>query len=1219
MSIPTLKPSGGSSIPSLSGSRPSKTTYLSPSSAPKSVAVRRRPAAQSGGIPRLRGLSPDAARAIALNKRVNRGIARVDQRVNPPQQDGGIIGSITGAITAPFRITGTALSNAVGEAKQIIPGSSRLAYEVVKNTGQALTGNGDAAGRLVKIGDAIVTGIGNDVTHLAGPIIHGNPGELARRVVKEPIRTLGTAAMLYGAAGEGVRLASKGAEVAARGVGAARAAERARAFASKRTVARPGEAVPRRYRAPEVIHAPTHDRYGREAAPNTQSVVIRPRRPRSANPITRELQRAVNDRVVNAVREAAGRVNIRGRNGRNINPFSHVARWERIGAKQARNAGTDFAAQFENNFLQGTQTFQKIVRSLPAKTGSEANARAASFAAALRSMGLNNLGKTHTSRTWGRDELIRLYTEARTKTQNPLHARDIEKNIATLKSIPDHWLDPATAPKVINDLTNESIKILNKSTELKVATGLLKPETAAASGRRSQMAVAGALPDFRAYQDAQRAQQEAAAQAVELHGRAQGITDKITRIKAKAKASGRPLTAGQKQVVKDWTSEANRLRSDANKAARAAARNEAAATALHTKIGQTIDWEMSPGSYFPHVRTPEPGIKNRGRLTMRPVSGESARMTAAAEHVNKGIILRDGTAAFGPDVTLAAFRNALDLYGRQQAVEALVTKFVVKDSNGVPITNEAAVKLAEGSSDLYVARSKQQLIRTLASNDKSEMAKELLASIKESNGDTKYLIPRSIEKGWKQALGSRRNLLDQLNAYWKAGVLALTPRWYVQNLIGMTAQFLLGAGLDLQAMRMAASKDYRASVIAEIEGHGLASDLGEFARRDAGKEARGRIRRVIDFGYKWNAKFESIPRRAMYFHAVKKRLTEEEMLTYGSSSAGLSQAWLDVANAAKRGEAWASDLIDQVTLETERFMGNYARYNQFERTVLRRAFPFYGWMRAIHRLAFALPVKYPKRAALLAAGSRLAYQMYSDNESTLLDPIAGIVIGKDKFLGTSLTNPVESLRQSVDAGAAIGQDLARGEVGKIPAAVIQQVYPQLNPLLTAIPTAALNLTPLGTPLKYGYGTDVFTDPQTGRTYAIDPTTGDVVDAHPQTGWEQIVGRNFPIYNTAKRVIAGGTPTENASLGDLLAWRLGGSPAKEAPNLVQAAKPGGQALTKGWLYDLTNMTLGLPVYDYSAKGALIQSIRNDQSKLRAYKGYLKQRMKQQALYSKLGIR
>jgi len=1163
-------------------------------------------------------MSSYAARALDLRKRTDAALVRVDRRLNKGEGDGGVLGMIT----APFRIGGEVLANAATEAQQIIPGVARLGYEVGKNTVQAVTGpipgvpwsGAQAVGRLANLGVNAVNSLGEDIRYVGQPIARGDIGELARRVKNQPIRAASTAMLAVPVAGAAVSGGLKAGSVAARAAGATRIAERLAAGASKRTVPVPGKPVPRRFREPEIIQRPAVDKYGREVKVDAGPIERR-RRPRSANPITREIQRAVNDRVVDAVRKAAGTVPITFR-GKNINPMSPAARYNRIINKDARDTGTQFIADMETDVLKGSQTFQSVVRKLPKLLGSKKNAKIAGHTAAIRAMGLNNLGKTHTSRTWGRDRLVKMYETARDTTDNPLHARDAQDNIDVLRSIPDHWLDPARAPKPVNDLTKVSIDMLNETTGLKVGTGLLSAEAAMASGRRAQAVAAGVGEEYRNYRKAVRAQEKAAAEITTLRGSIAGKQAQLAKMRTKVAAGGAlsPEQQALSVTLKEDIVAANQsIRSLTNKQAKKAAEAER----LHAEVGAVVDWEMAPGSYFPNLRKPEAGIIKRKRFG-QPLGKQSPRMTPRREFENKGIILRDGTAAFGPDVSLYAFRNALDTLGRQRAVESLLTKYVVKDTNGVPITGAAARKLAEESNDLYVSRSKMQLVRTLAGVDpKSPEAKALYKAASKTD-DTKYLIPKSVETGWRQALAPSRNWFDELNSFWKAGVLALTPRWYIQNMVGMWGQFSLGAGLDLQAIRMAKSPKYRDAVVAEIEGHGLASDLGEFARRESGREGRNRLRRVVDFGYRWNAKFEAVPRRAMYFHSIKKKLREEEMVKRGASSAELSEAWLNVIDAAKHGEKWADDLIGQATLETERFMGNYVRYNEFERAFLRRAFPFYGWMRAIHRLAFALPIKYPKRAALLFSASRMAYELYNDNESTLLDPIQGLVIGDGSFLGTGSSNPAETLRSTTQLTSSIARSLQRGDITQIPSEIIASAWEQANPLVTTPATIAMNATPTGIPLNFGAGGDVFTDKASGRSFTIDPATGNIVDAKNRLGVEQLLGKPFPLYNLAKRALAGGTPTDSASLAALAAWRMRGSPANEAPNLVQPEKPGGRALSRDLRYDLTNL-LGFPVYRYSPKNALIESIRDIEAKKRAYENYIKSQREGEAFYRKLGVR
>ncbi|NCX05739.1 MAG: hypothetical protein EBW68_08185, partial [Actinobacteria bacterium] len=423
--------------------------------------------------------------------------------------------------------------------------------------------------------------------------------------------------------------------------------------------------------------------------------VLRQRRPRSANPITREIQRVVNDRVVAAIREVAGVVPLRSK-GRNLNPMAPANRYNRIVAKDARHTGVGMLSTLENDAILGTSEFSRVTRSLPKLLGSKENAKIAGVTAAIRAMGLNNLSSVKTSRTWGRDALVVAYKKAKEKTDNPLSKVEAQQNIDALGAIPPHWLDPAKAPKVINDLTKASIDVLKESTVLKEGTGLLSAETAKAAGYRSQAVAAGIGTQFLALQTAKRASEVAAKEAIALRGQEAGLRAELVRVKAQAAARGvaDESTAAR---IETLTNDISARVVAIQKAERKSANSAQGAIKLQAEVDLTLGPEMEPGVYFPNVRKPEPGIIKRKRLGL-PLGKQTPRMTARREMRNKGVILRDGTAAFGPEVTLYAFRNALDTVGRQRAVESLLSKYVVKGADGLPITGDAAVKLAEQSS-----------------------------------------------------------------------------------------------------------------------------------------------------------------------------------------------------------------------------------------------------------------------------------------------------------------------------------------------------------------------------------------------------------------------------------------------------------------------------------------------------------------------------------------
>lgn len=1185
----------------------------------------------------MREITSGGRRALDIRQRVPRVVQRIERRENP-DEGGGILG----AITAPFKFVGGFGLNAAREGQQIITGTSRLIGQNIRDMGQialsplpGITAK-PALDRMSENTVGMLKGAAGDVAFSFGPLLRGDVAEFGRRFYNEPIRVGGTVGAVYSGVG-----ATTGA--ALRATGRATGSAALSRAGSRATIAVPGEAVPRRVRAPERI-SPSVDDMGRTVVPGS-AVAVRRLRPRSSNPITREIQRAVTDPAIAAAKRGLGRIEI-NKNGRRLNPMSNSARYERIVRKQTRNEGFRFLERADDAVLRQTNVLQSLVRKAPKMTkgavgaaGSrKGRAEQAYYTAAIRAMGLNNLSRTKTSRTWGRDSLIRQYEKAIEDQPNPDYVKMAQKNIEGLKSVPDEWLDPNTAPKFINDLTREMESTLRKSTELKSDARVIGKETAQASGFRAQEVAAGVFDQAQRVRKAIVEQRKAAARAVTLKGQIAKIDSEIAALTTRAKASPKRSAELKAEMSALQAKRGQKVRQQ--NAAIKKQRDERLVEQKNKKVVDSALGGMKPGEYFPNFRQRQPGI--RARLGDRPLLGESPRTTTPRAKINEGIVLREGTAAFSPDISMAAIRDAIDVTGRAQAVSNFVEKFVVRGDDGKPITGRSAVNVAKKSNGLYIAKSKRELIRTLRADaairqsilnkmgkkideDNAEAAlaeadAALLSQLEDMpGGGTQYLIPRAAEKGWKDALATRQNILDDLNSMWKAGVLALSPRWYIQNGFGMSLQFMLGAGADLQAVRMAASKKYRDSVLAEIAATGLSSDLGQLARGMSGTE-RNIVKRVIAGGYRMNARLEAIPRRAMYWHAVKKKMRENDMVRLRNDPATLVSAWDEVSAAATRGEKWADDLIDDVILETDRFMGNYSRYNPFERVWLRRVFPFYGWMRAINRLAFALPFKYPKRAALLASASRAMYEMYGDEESSLMDPIQGFITGEnsDMFIGSGIANPLESVRPTVQFAGEVSNSLRKeglAGLSKAPGQFIQSMYSNITPVLTDIPEAALGRSALDVPLRFSPGyDDAYRDPRTGDRFGVDPVTGNVTYRTPRVGWEQMVGTNFPTYNLIRRAASGfKTPNTDTSILDIIKYQVGGRKPEDAARLFEPPKPGGKALTRTWYGDVLGGIVGVPIYKYSSKNALYDQVQLQDRFLDAYLNDVVTRKSNEAMF------
>jgi len=1151
----------------------------------------KRPARFAGATQRR---AMDSSARAAIEARLAQKVKAALDSAEPKEQDDG------GVLDAIGDVTGVVLGGGVNLLRgvnQLIPGLSRQVYEGSKATTGVLAGSSPSLltealgyrpsvkesakrqGELVA--DAAFVAPYLSAKYFGGPLVKGDFKEAARRAYEDPLGAIGTASLIYpavgGAIGAGLRGVGRVAPKTRVGAAAARGG-------SKEKVAKDGGPAPRRERPNEVITDPV-----------SGDTVVRVRRERSANPVTREYQKFIADPLVGAIKKGAGK--IPGRR----NPLSPANRYQRVARRDTRELTYSMATQIDQDVLLGAEPWQRAVRQIPKVLGRGKKAEIAYAAVALRAMGLNNLSRTQTSRTWGKDASIERWEKALSEEVDdatPKEAiKQTQKNIETLRSIPDEWLDPATAPRPLNELVRATERMLSDSTTLKVSAGAVTSKTAALSTRRAQYITAGV---YKNYRDARTAGEKADKKAAEVVKVASEIASLKADI-ASAAAAGKKAT-GKKQRLAEKQFEEKKLRRKESEQRRKVDKN--------TRIlNAAIDPEMKPGQYFP-MKPAAKKIKGT-----RQGLGVTAELRVKSERENKGKILRSGSASFAPDVVLGALKDATDARLRSDTLSMIFSRYAVKGDDGRPLSQSAVRELAGSHPDLYVAVSKKDLVKLIPSQEGKFVQKDVTELADNIDG-TRFLLPKSVVKEWTGILGARMGVgkaMDDINNAWKAGVLALSPRWYTQNIFGNSLMFALGAGADIQAIRMAFSPKYRESVLSDLAAHGVSSDLGELARRYGLRPDRNLLKRVVVGGYKINNRFESLFRRAMFYHVAKKSLKEEGLIkNWGNNSAVLADAWLTVATAAKNGEPWAMKLTDQVRIESTRFLGEYVRYNSFERAVLRRAYPFYGWMRTVMRLAFALPVKHPKRAGLIAVSSQMAYEMYNDEESENLDPYSGLV-DDDVFVQTSILMPHETLSSMVGGfGRMLGM-AQRGEYSAMPVAFAQEAMKQAGPV-AALPSvlltgrSQLNMAP-----QFSGDSNYATDPASNRTYEMDALTGRPTDVVRPMPLDAMAESYFPILTPAKNLFAGTRSNErlasDTSFLDIAINRLRGGGREE---IFVPRSMYGQPIERSALTELTGSLIAAPVYKYNPQTAAAQRILSDQRAADAYIASFKRRLKNKAL-------
>jgi hypothetical protein len=687
------------------------------------------------------------------------------------------------------------------------------------------------------------------------------------------------------------------------------------------------------------------------------------------------------------------------------------------------------------------------------------------------------------------------------------------------------------------------------------------------------------------------AEELAARQLGEARGNLRGTPREATAAERRrqrligSQAQDRRRSVGSTAQISAATREAARAEQ------RARAERERALRTAYTGFDRPEQAGMTPGFYYP-IR---PNVTDRPAVRVVETGGANAsggaRLAPPPEQFNAGVQMERGDIDFSPQQIINMLRESIDARERSAAAADIVTRFAMRDANGRLITGDAARELARLNEGFVETISMRQLARISSLSADREAGRTLIRDLENAifdNADSVVAIPTAVRKGWVDALGKQnvvvRNI-EYLNSLWKGGVLALNPRWYLQNFFGMWGQFLVGAGADLQAISMARNVKYLETIPGRIAANGLASDLGEYARRMQGRGGNP-YQRLVQGGFRLNSLLEGPPRLAMFWSAAKRGLRQNDFMERGvMNEAYLARAWADVVEGAKRGDPGAEAILDDVILVTERFMGNYSRYNAFEKNFMRLVFPFYGWQRAIHRLVFGLPFTHPKRAALLVMASQMAYEDYELNRNRLTAPRSGVFIGNRMF-GTSTWNPVMSVTETLGLEAEVGSDIANanwrnpGTYFDVPFMIATDVlrsgFQQAGPLVSIPYRAVSGETPSGIPDRFSPGYDRRWARPTGGFTGVDALTGGESNAPPRRGFFSTLEQSFPIINNLRRAAAGGgTPVADANLANLGLWAAGGRRPKDAPyNVVNDPRQPSVVQTDA-LSALSNLLLGVP--------------------------------------------
>lgn len=385
-----------------------------------------------------------------------------------------------------------------------------------------------------------------------------------------------------------------------------------------------------------------------------------------------------------------------------------------------------------------------------------------------------------------------------------------------------------------------------------------------------------------------------------------------------------------------------------------------------------------------------------------------------------------------------------------------------------------------------------------------------------------------------------RKFYDKPTSVWKTSVLAFSPRWHVNNIVGNFIMATAGAGISPVAWAGAMRDAYallKRDELAFRSEHGIAAETGigravdrlrggpeaRLARADAriarlpvdsvesimGPEGihldpripqRGAgsaaldpyeeaiknrpavIRQAHDLAqrsYHFNGFMDDLNRVAVYLEK-HRTMTPRDLAEFAAQHPALKALGADSAKIRK--EAAVRMSLDA--------LGNFRKMSPVERQVIRRAVPFYAWMKHITTLAVRLPLTNPVRVAWMLHladlyGEPPEFDILANTFAANLDlPL----IGQTNYIRAPRANPFEdvivaptsgslggiakSAASSVGpiprlAGAAFGFDTRTvGMMNRPPGTAERDSYGRdsLTPLLTRpkeLLSFAANMTPLG--------------------------------------------------------------------------------------------------------------------------------------------------------------
>ena len=244
-----------------------------------------------------------------------------------------------------------------------------------------------------------------------------------------------------------------------------------------------------------------------------------------------------------------------------------------------------------------------------------------------------------------------------------------------------------------------------------------------------------------------------------------------------------------------------------------------------------------------------------------------------------------------------------------------------------------------------------------------------------------YQVPvkmaEEVNKNFRPTHPLVRLFWDRPTDLWRSTVLAYSPRWHLNNMLG---GIILGTTGGVPARRLfkPLTKAEKASLPTELQAQSqifvesFKPHLGAAADTSTGKIFQAianskpmkwgtkPLARTRDISYALNQRVDTHFRNRVYLEFAKKEARTQLARETGQSIIRSR----DILNRVKDlGEDVASRRALMKEMNNVYF--NFNNMTHFERTYIRRLVPFWSWYREIHRVAANLPFRAPGKVQAL--------------------------------------------------------------------------------------------------------------------------------------------------------------------------------------------------------------------------------------------------------------